>query len=389
MNNDLDNKTPSCYAPWINTYEWTDGTITPCCEWNPNSPTAIKTKSHMSFEERFNHPKMKAIKEDLLTKPINKVPGCINCVKNEEVNLWSHRDSLNALIKEDYTFDQDTFKLLHMDYRESNLCNFSCKMCGQSLSSTHAIIVNQTKMYDNESYPKDGILKNHHKLQEYLDNLDDVKLVGFLGGEPTLMNSMYIIIKEIKRRKLESNMEVSLVTNGSVIHKDQENLLEHLSGFRHVTISISMDVAGDEHNYWRHKNTWDNVWKNTKTLHKFAQENSNTFMQIRTALSWPTSFAARKVFELFKNLPVKHLTNLVVSPAGLNINQLPKHLLDDLVVWWQDYPEIASIFKNTKSLTRPRILTQEKERLEQFDKYHGNSFVDTFPEFKDFYNNIG
>ena len=385
MNKDINNKKPSCYAPWMNTYEWSDGRITPCCEWKFNAPGTIHTKEHMSFEDRFNHPEMEKTKKQLLEGPISSIPGCINCVNNEKVGLWSHRDSLNLLVDSD-TFDQSKFKLLHMDYRESNLCNFSCKMCGQDLSSTHAIIVDAFS--DEKLYPKNGVIKNNQKLQEYLDNLDDVKLVEFLGGEPTLMDSMYIIIKEIKKRKLESNMDVCLVTNGSVLHRDKDNLLEHLSGFKEINISVSIDVVDDQHNYWRHKNTWDNVWKNTQLLYKFAQDNDNVILQIRTALSWPTVFAARGVFELFKDMEVRHVTNLVTYPQGLNIDQLPKHMLGALCVWWQDYPEIYSTFKNTTSMTNMEILSNEKKRLLHFDKYHGNNFADTFPEFEDFYNEI-
>ena len=50
MNKDLDNTKPACYAPWITTYEWSNGNITPCCEWkSPDEDVhgdIIKTTKH-------------------------------------------------------------------------------------------------------------------------------------------------------------------------------------------------------------------------------------------------------------------------------------------------------------------------------------------------------
>ena len=124
-----------------------------------------------------------------------------------------------------------------MDYRESNLCNFSCKMCGHSLSSTHAKI--------EGLHGKTGVLKNEQHLQEYLDNLDDVRLVEFLGGEPTLTDSMYIVGNEIKKRKLEKDIEIRITTNGSVLHREQDNLIEAISGFKWIMLAVSIDCVGD------------------------------------------------------------------------------------------------------------------------------------------------
>jgi sulfatase maturation enzyme AslB (radical SAM superfamily) len=169
-------------------------------------------------------------------------------------------------------------------------------MCGHDLSSTHAIIKNSFDT--NKLFPKDGIRKNHHHLQMYLDRLDDVKIIHFLGGEPMLMDSMYIILEEIKKRDIGKNITVRITTNGSLLHREKENLFEYLEGLKYTTFFISIDVIGDHHNYWRHKGTWDIVWKNTLEIYKYAKENKHTTrIGIRTALSWPTAYAESRRYK--------------------------------------------------------------------------------------------
>lgn len=58
----MSNNRPACYAPWVTRYEWSNGNITPCCEWktqgSDNGADVIKTTENMSLEDSFNHPGM-------------------------------------------------------------------------------------------------------------------------------------------------------------------------------------------------------------------------------------------------------------------------------------------------------------------------------------------
>ena len=54
----MNKKRPSCYAPWITTYEWGDGNITPCCEYQTvsndnkhNMEPLIHTNTHKEQDQ--------------------------------------------------------------------------------------------------------------------------------------------------------------------------------------------------------------------------------------------------------------------------------------------------------------------------------------------------
>ena len=390
------NNRPACYAPWITRYEWSTGNITPCCEWKSNDwvhGDVIKTTENMSLEDSFNHPGMEKIKIQLLEADDNNIDslpsGCLHCKVLEKNGTHSHRQGFNAVVRgaeqnSSYKFNPEEYKQLWLDYRESNLCNFSCKMCGTDLSSTHSKI--------EGIHGKTGILKNPHKLQMYLDRLDEVQVVNFLGGEPTLTDSMYIILKEIRKRNLQHNINVNIITNGSLLHRNNNNLLELIEGFHHTNIAISIDAIGEQHNYWRQKGTWDAVYNNTQEIQKWTKDQkakgNSASIAIRTAISWPIAFAARFTFDMVSEMGVEQRWNIVNTPGGLNPKQLPKHMLAALGVWWQDYPVVAKMFRDTISRPNMKQLSEEKQKFIRHDAWHKNSFVDAFPEFEEFYNKI-
>ena len=104
-------------------------------------------------------------------------------------------------------------------------------------------------------------------LLSQLDKLDDVEIVNFLGGEPTLTAAMFTTLKEIRKRNLQHQMEVNIVTNGSLLQRNEDNLLPLLTGFAKVDISISLDVIGDQHDFWRSKNTWKTIEANSNRIY--------------------------------------------------------------------------------------------------------------------------
>ena len=104
MNKDISNNRPACYVPWVTSYEYSNGYITPCCEWLGGA--TIKTNEHMSLEDRFNHPKTKELRTQLLTcdkNDIDSLPaGCLQCkVFEKSGNDWHSMRQWVSKIVED------------------------------------------------------------------------------------------------------------------------------------------------------------------------------------------------------------------------------------------------------------------------------------------------
>jgi len=377
------NKKPACYAPWITTYESAIGKINPCCEMQgwmlPN-----KERKSISFEERWNDPAMVKFRETLLTGELPD--SCGNCIHNEKNGATSLRQEYD-LFEEHVELDK--FKLIHMDYRESNVCNMSCKMCGSSLSSTHAL--------SQGMYGKNGIMTNPTDPQLYLDNLENVRSINFAGGEPALMDSFYDVLNTIMDRDLQKNISVSLVTNGSVIMRNNDNWMEKLTqgGWKHANIAVSVDCMGDAHNYWRQKNTWKSVEKTLDYMIECKASgvcDEGVWLSVRTAIGWPNAFRAKDVFDRYHGQVDRLRHNFVNNPWWLSIDMLKNDKLKELYDHWADYPDVQKAFDKTErdiDYAKEIELKKWKRSNELLDKYNRDmTFADAFPEFAKFYDSI-
>ena len=378
------NKRPACYAPWITTYESAVGKINPCCDMQGWIIPNHERKS-ISFEERWNDPAMVKFRETLLT---GKLPedSCGNCIHNEKNGAVSLRQEYDDFEK---YVELDKFKLVHMDYRESNVCNMSCKMCGTSLSSTHAM--------SQGMYGKNGILSNPTDPKLYIDNLENIRSINFAGGEPALMDSFYDVLNAIIDKNLQKNISVSLVTNGSVIMRNNDNWMEKLTqgGFKSANIAVSVDCIEDAHDYWRQKNTWKSVEKTLDYMIECKASgmcDPGVTLTIRTAIGWPNAFKAKDVFDRYVGQVDRLRHNFINNPPWLSIDMLRNDKLKELYEYWVDYPEIQKAFNKTENeMTFAEELQMKKWKRtnETLDKYNRNmTFADAFPEFAKLYDSI-
>ena len=109
-----------CDRPWTELHIEEDGSVTPCCVMPSNRfPMGNSLKEYVSGEE------LKDLKTSLLSGIQHK--NCEWCWKNEQLGLKTHR------VK---TKRSEGINSIHI--RLSNVCNFKCRMCNPSFSSTWA-----------------------------------------------------------------------------------------------------------------------------------------------------------------------------------------------------------------------------------------------------------
>ena len=199
---------------------------------------------------------------------------------------------------------------------------------------------------------------------------------------------MWVTLKEIKSRGLEGQIDVSIVTNGSLLHRSNESLMDMLEGFKFVDLAISLDCIGDQHNYWRQKNTWAQIEKNCEILYNWKQGKENVNCAVRTAIGWPNAYAARDVFDKFKDLDVEMRWNLITFPTGLSVSNLPKEELKKLAEHWKDYPDVAEMFNTTDSMPNILNMITEVFKLDRIQEHRDITFEEAFPETAFLYRGV-
>src|SRR6056300_1730811 len=124
-----------CMIPWTHIHGFPTGEAYPCCLAEMEYP--IGNMRENSLEEIWNGPEYVQMREQMLAdKPCKE---CTRCYEQEKNGFFSMRNSQNKhfghhIDKVDQGIYPD-FEVVYWDIRFSNLCNLSCRSCGDIFSS--------------------------------------------------------------------------------------------------------------------------------------------------------------------------------------------------------------------------------------------------------------
>ena len=209
----------------------------PCCAMGtePLSPNEyIASKDTLKLQQDF----------------INglKPSRCDNCWTKEKFGYKS--------IRINYKHRQKQLnKITHMELRESNLCNFACRMCNANDS-----IVIEREIKANPELQQFFSLYNEkpttsENWNQILELTKDVESINLTGGEPMLMKKYQHLLDHLISTGKE-NIALNVYTNGSVYNS---LFLEKLMKFPNSKLIFSIDAVGKIAEYQRYGTKWENV----------------------------------------------------------------------------------------------------------------------------------
>lgn len=136
----------------------------------------------------------------------------------------------------------DQCKIEHLDIAFSNLCNQQCLMCSSEYSSRW---YKHDKQYNRNpiKYTKWGNEENLNKIKRILPQ---VKLLTIKGGEPTIQEEVYSILRYIVENDLETN--VNIVSNFQEV---SDEMMDLLCPMKHLHMNFSIDSTRDMYNWTR------------------------------------------------------------------------------------------------------------------------------------------
>lgn len=405
-----DNKT-FCIYPWIHLNTWPDGKVFQCCltGWRNH----IGNLENESLEEIWNNDYMKELRRSMING--EKHWSCEKCYDQEEKGINSSRLSANKNFKhhipravestdtDGYNHD---FKLLYWDFRFSNICNFKCRMCGSFLSSKWAEEEqkNGGGLVDEKVIHIDNHTKENLKLSEYIDDfIKDVEEVYFAGGEPLLMDDHYYVLQKLIEVG-NTKCKIRYNTNLSKIKYKKHDCLEYWQHFDHVSIFASIDDFGPRAEYARSGTVWKTVENNIKTILENAPDIE---LQTSTTINiWNIMHIPEIVDHLMSlGIPPYHvaMNNVLTNPVEYHVNILPDYLKQEVKNrlsthlnkmdsntrrFFADKYQSIIQFVEEEPEDIDRIRLNFKRRIFGLDSIRNESFTETFPMLKDWYNEI-
>lgn len=259
-----------CVAPWTHTYISPQGERRLCCasrEPAQNFRQYIDTGDgdgefvELPLSKWWNADQIREVRRSWLR---GIVPSACEVCDKKLLNTSVYKDYFGHLFGDmkqeikDCT-DPDgytTLEPISYDYRYSNVCNFTCRMCGDMLSSRWEIEVQKNDMVDWTN-PKNNWMKpqnrsairhfvRNHVVPEFSDAIESgrIREIYWVGGEPLLYDEHWTFMRRIVELGLAENVRVRYNTNLSYVGDKQGTLWELLDHFPHWEVCASLDGTG-------------------------------------------------------------------------------------------------------------------------------------------------
>jgi MoaA/NifB/PqqE/SkfB family radical SAM enzyme len=388
-----------CILPWIHFYANPDGNVLPCCIGDHRLPLGNVQKN--SITEIWNSDPYKEMRLNMLAG--NRCKECTSCYQSEDAEVNSFRQSVNKDYAEFFNFADetnsdgslDTMKLKYLDIRWSNICNFKCRSCSSTYSSSWA--TEDNKQGQNKSVFIFAGGNNNDLLYEQIKPyISEVKEIYFAGGEPLLMDKHYDILKHLIDIN-NTDIKIRYNTNLSSLTFKNISVIELWKKFSNVHLNVSLDSWGDRAEYIREGTEWKTIIDNINTVKTncphihlgvssvISAFNVYTLPEFTDYLLDNRLFEASSIsfynlihpnFYSFDIFDIETKTEIIKKLSERNYNKSIRS-------------RINNVIRHLESSTaNDELRRQFKDQTNHYDSIRNKQFTDIFPELKDFYENI-
>ena len=376
-------------------YGGINGTFHLCCHAeHVSSPKGIGDHNQKPSEV-WNGEPMKQVRLDFLK---GDIPGeCIETCYNLEKNGGtSNRIQVNkrfqkkSFLQEKTNADGslDNFPS-YLDFRFGNLCNFKCRMCGPSASTSwyKDALTNHSKVVDY--YTDNSLLWDD--LDQFLPYIEDIY---FAGGEPFVQDGHYKLLNILIDTGVSKNICLQYNTNLSYSKYKKFNIKDMWSNFKDVSLWPSIEGWMQQAEYSRKGLNWDNFVKNTSTF----RDNITTFSCVISIFS---IYTMPELILWFKSVKKDFYGTILRNPSFLSVTCLPTESKKLIISKYKnfiythkqkltnyDIEQMLSWLKYMNSSDNSYLLKSFKQEQQRLDLLRDESFESIYPEYASWYKNI-
>lgn len=411
----LEDSDTFCMLPWVHLYVNTTGDVYSCCTAKYEYPIGnVKTQN---INDIWNSPNLKQLRKEMLEGKKSK--QCENCYMHAATDpkgkmsfrYWANEKFGEFVDLVDFT-DEDGFlskmELKHFDVRWSNICNFKCRTCGDWFSSSWAR-ESKNHFYKDKTDYKVYIRasdNNDDLLDQFKPHLPNMKTIYFAGGEPLIADEHYKTLDYLIDQNSTENVLLWYNSNASkLIYKDKK-VLEYWKRFKNVNFCASIDTWGSRAEFMRHGTNWKKIVKN---LLKIKEECPHVEIGYNSVIGMWNCLTITEFLEnmesegIFDPLVTNPSFYRQLNPEWQSAKVLPLELRKEGIKKIEDYlsrkniPDTVSLSHRLHEvkfyMEQPHDESEELKRnikhyISMLDKIRNESFTLTFPELREWYENI-
>lgn len=367
------------------------GRVKPCCRFAEKFRPEENNLNQKTLSEVFYGDWMNDVRDKMMKG--EQVPGCIRCYQEEAAGKRSLRERYhnNKDLPIDELVDLDNPKIGWIELAISNDCNLACRMC----DSRYA-----WKWFkeEQELFGKtwNTVEKSKSDIANIYPFINDLVHIKFTGGEPLMTKDQWVLVDKLLEERDCSEIFLNYSTNCTIMPKDK--WVEKWSKFKQVEFALSFDSANPaESEYIR----WPAKYETTEAVTKRFLElkKSHGFnVLLRSTISilnvWYMPESMEWWWEHDEGLRVMNPTHLTY-PEILCVTVLPEHIKKRVTKKFEEYQsksqnvkinnalEYIKNFMNSKDDSH--LLPQLQKYLEGTDKYRGQNFYESYPQFEDMF----
>jgi radical SAM protein with 4Fe4S-binding SPASM domain len=382
-----------CILPWIHVYANPDGSVLPCCIGEHHKHLGnVQTESVASI---WNNDKYKTMRKKMLAG--EQCEECTACYKSEENGVKSMRQSkletfsrfIPLADKTHQDGSLDELSLKYFDVRWSNICNFKCRSCSSTYSSSWATEDNKYG-HNKEVFIFAGGNNNDKLYNQFLPHFANMEEIYFAGGEPLLTDKHYDMLEHLISIG-KTDVELRYNTNLSSLKYKGKNVIDLWKHFSNIQIYVSLDSWGERAEYIREGTEWPVIEENIRLIRKEAPHVDLRMTSVISAFNVYTLpdfldylftnklFDKNNFYPSFYNLINPHYYSPDIIP-----NDLKSKIIDKLKnVSFTRYldQQIKNVISGLENSTFDPILkNQFLNNTNYYDEIRNRDFLKTFPE---------
>ena len=381
-----------CILPWIHIYANPDGSVLPCCIGDYRLHLG-NVQTH-SVEDVWNGEKYRTIRKKMLTG--EKCNECSACYSIEESGAISPRQSHNDKFKKYIPLHNTTnpdgsvgMNLRYFDIRWSNICNFKCRSCSSTYSSSWATEDNNRG--DNKKvFIFAGGNTNDDLYNQFLPHFKNIEEFYFAGGEPLLTDKHYDILEYLISTG-KTDVKLHYNTNLSNLKYKDTSVISLWKYFSDVQVHASLDSWSNRAEYIREGTEWDVIEANVRLItNQLPQVQLYTTtvvssFNVSTLPEFFTYILESKLFDINNLNPSLYtLINPDFYSFSILNDELKLNIIDKLSKV-KFSPTIDDQLQNIilslkKSKYNEQLLEEFKKVTLEYDTLRNRKFLETFPE---------
>lgn len=380
-----------CILPWIHIYVNPDGSVLPCCVGDHRNP--MGNVQDNKIDDIFNNDRFKSMRKKMLSG--EKCEECIACYRDEQDGNSSFRKHVNEQFKNYIEDTKNTnidgsindYKLRYLDVRWSNICNFKCRSCSATYSSSWAKEDGKENIYIFA-----GGESNDNLYQQFKPHFDTIEEFYFAGGEPLLMDKHYDILEYLVDQN-RTDVRLRYNTNLSSLRYKNKDVLEYWKKFKNVYVGASLDSWSTRAEYIRGGTDWNVIEKNLRLMAKEVPHvnlQTNTVVSLFNVLTIPEFLDYLIENNLVNEKKFKpHFYN-IMNPDFYSFKVLPNEFKSLAIEKLQQYITdkngdiqygIQGIINGLQSSNYDPLLKEQLQlRTNYYDSLRNQNFLETFPE---------